>query len=157
MKNHPVYASRLKDEIEAADGKLHELEKEIAEIPEPASESLRQRLHALQIEESALRRNYSEMVRRDKSDPAKAAQLEKMETLLHHIEDEESSLEHDAHFLHQGSPTTVSAAVHYSSLLIERGTRALKKTLGDDVWHSPFVNHTYDSLATRFDVPESKD
>ncbi len=157
MKTRAKNPDRLADEIEATLRKLAKLEKEIEEIGEPAAGALRHRLEALQVEEHALQRNAGEL-KTGKAGRRNAVRARKLETLLHHIEAEESSLEHDADFLHQASPTTLEFAFRCGSRVFDIGARGWKKATGGRqlMWHSPFVNNTHDSLASRYRMPDEK-
>jgi hypothetical protein len=151
MRTKPEDTTRLAGEIRATERKLEDLEQEIGEIGEPASSTLLNRLEALKIEERALRRNYAETQTRA---PDKG-KMEKVEALLHHIEMEETSLEHEADFLHQASPTTLEFAYRGGTRLFDPVARGWKKALGDRhlLWHSPFVNNTFTTLSSRFEMP----
>lgn len=142
-------------EIEATETKLHELEKEIAEIGEPAACTLRNRLEALKIEEHALQRNFSEAQPAGAGPPDKA-RMRKVIALLHHIEREELSIQHEADFLQQGALTTLEMAIRGAAHIIDPTTRTLKRVKGDHqwLWHSPFVNHTHDNLAEHYIMPQ---
>ena len=155
MKTKPRTYEELAAEIEVTAAKLRELEQEIKEIGEPASSTLRGRLNALKIEEHALERNFSE-----NAQPAGAAlpesnRMRQVETLLHHIEREETALQHEADFLHQASPTTLELAFRGASRMIDPATRKWKKVRGNRhwLWHSPFVNNTYETLSGKYKMP----
>ena len=70
--NAPDPAS-LADEIKSTEMRIYELAEEIAEIGGPAAHRLRERLHALIIEEAALKRNAAE----EHITPARRAQIER--------------------------------------------------------------------------------
>lgn len=155
MKTKPSDTKRLAGEIEATEAKLRDLEEEIEEIGEPASCALESRLKALRIEEHALQRNFAELQPPRTHD---AVRLRKVLALLHHIEREETSLEHEADFLHQASPTTLELAFKGAARILDPAVRGLKKAKGGHqlLWHSPFVNSTFKSLSARFDLPRPK-
>ena len=142
----------LAREIAATDRKLEELETEIDEVGEPASHELRHRLEMLKIEERALKRNFGELLR---ARVQRRRRLRKVQTLLHHIEKEERSLEQEADFLHQSAPTTLEVAARSCTRVFDIGARGVHRVLGDRqiMWHSPFVNTTYEALAARFELP----
>jgi chromosome segregation ATPase len=137
--------------IDRTQAKLEELEREIEAIGEPAAHALRERLEALKVEEHALQRNFSEARAGKKSDEAR---MRKVEALLHHIEREESSMQHEADFLSLGAPSSVSVAFKGGARLYELGARGLKRILRDhQPWRSPFVNRTYETITHNFDTP----
>ena len=142
----------LAADIAHTEEKLHRLEQEIAEIGEPAAHELRLRLRSLQIEERALLRNFEEARAAEEPSAHKIAQLE---TLLHHIERQEASLEHAADFLHQGAPSSVSAVMRGGAKVAGWGARGFRKVLGDHepLGSSALVNETYDSLSRKYDLP----
>jgi hypothetical protein len=142
-------ASLLAVKIEEVEAKLALLEKEIAEIGLPAGYDLQKRLEALKIEEKALRRNFEESQARGEPDSVRLARIE---TLLRHIENEEASVEHEAHFLHQSNPSSVILAAQAAAGMIELWRRGIKKVLGDvhPFGSSVFVNHTHDDLVSDY-------
>ena len=105
MRTNPEQPKQLAEEIALTEDKLEELEREIEEIGEPAAHALRERLEALKVEEHALQRNYTEALGDEESDQ----RMEKVESLLHHIEREEVSMQHEADFLSLGAPSSVSS------------------------------------------------
>ena len=149
MNSELETAELLAGKIAEVEAKLEMLEKEIAEIGLPAGYDLQKRLEALKIEEKALRRNFEESQERGEPD---SVRLAKIETLLRHIENEEASVEHEAHFLHQSNPSSVILAAQAAAGMIELWRRGIKKVLGD---HHPFgssvfVNHTHQDLVTDY-------
>ena len=102
--NDPALFAAKLAEIEE---KLESLTQEITEIGQPAGATLRHRLEALRIEKNALHRNFLEAQQEGTPDPHR---MEQAEALLHHIEREEASIEHEANFLHQGNPSSVVLA-----------------------------------------------
>ena len=142
-------ASLLAAKIDEVEAKLALLEKEIAEIGLPAGYDLQKRLEALKIEEKALRRNFEESQARGEPD---AVRLARIEALLRHIENEEASVEHEAHFLHQSNPSSVILAAQAATGMIELWRRGIKKVLGDvhPFGSSVFVNHTHDDLVSDY-------
>ena len=108
MKLHTQDRVGLGEKIAEADAKLAKLEKEIGIIGQPAAQDLTRRLDALKIEERALKRNFRESEGMAGQSPAK---IEKITTLLHHIECEETSVEQDASFLSQAAPSSMILAI----------------------------------------------
>jgi chromosome segregation ATPase len=155
MKTGPARCKLLAGKIEATERKLQELAIEIEEIGEPASGMVRHRLEALKIEESALQRNFAEAQSAVKPG---GERMRKIDTLLHHIEKEEASLEHEADFLHSAAPTTLEFAMKGGAYVYTAGARVLKGMLGGHqlMWHSPFVNNTHRTLSTRYKMPQPK-
>ncbi|GAA5116864.1 hypothetical protein JIN84_18325 [Luteolibacter yonseiensis] len=153
MKFNPENPSQLAEKILEAENKLHNLELEIAEIGLPAGQELLRRLNALKVEENALKRNFEESVRRGEPD---SVRLEKIEALLAHIEREEDSMEHDAHFLHQAAPSSMALAVEASVQVADLLSRGVKKVIGNHhpLGESVFVNHTHDNLASQYGVED---
>jgi DNA repair exonuclease SbcCD ATPase subunit len=135
----------LAEKIAEMETKLEALGREIDEIGMPAAYDLKKRYDALRIEENALKRNFEESTARGEPD---AVRLEKIEALLRHIEREEASVEHEAHFLHQSNPSSVILAAQAATGMVELWRKAIKKVLGDvhPLGQSVFVNHTHDNL-----------
>jgi hypothetical protein len=155
MKTEPAELRLLAKKIEATERKLRELAEEIDEIGEPASGTLCKRLEAISIEEHALQRNFAEA---ELAEEADAVKMQKIGTLLHHVEVEESSLEHEADFLHTTAPTTLEFVLNGSTRLFSSGARGVRTILGGHqlMWHSPFVNNTHETLSARFKMPRPK-
>lgn len=149
MKYDPENPSPLAAKILEAETKLEKLELMIAEIGQPAGHELQRRLEVLKIEEKALKRNFEESQQRGEPD---SVRLERIEALLRHIEREEASVEHDADFLHQAAPSSMTVAVQTSVQLVDLLGRGVKRVLGDHhpLGESVFVNHSHDSLADEF-------
>lgn len=148
--DHP---DQLAEKIAHREEILEELEQRLKQIGEPAAHELRKRLEALKVEEQALQRNYAE-VQEGRSHPQE--RMQKVEALLHHIEREESSMQHEADFLSLGAPSSVSVAFRSGARLYDLGTRGLKRIFRDQSpWHSPFVNRTHESIMANFG-PASK-
>jgi DNA repair exonuclease SbcCD ATPase subunit len=149
MNSDSDAADLLAGKIAEVETKLELLEREIAEIGLPAGYDLQKRLEALKIEEKALRRNFEESRERGEPD---SVRLAKIETLLRHIENEEASVEHEAHFLHQSNPSSVILAAQAAAGMIDLWHRGIKKVLGDrhPFGSSVFVNHTHDDLVTDY-------
>jgi hypothetical protein len=145
MKFEPENPSPLAAKILEAETKLEKLEQEIAEIGQPAGQELRRRLEILKIEEKALKRNFEESQLRGEPD---SVRMERIEALLLHIEREEASVEHDADFLHQAAPSSMTVAVQTSAHLVDLLGRGVKRVLGDHhpLGESVFVNHSHDNL-----------
>jgi len=119
MKFDPENPSPLAAKILEAETKLEKLEQEIAEIGQPAGQELQRRLEVLKIEEKALKRNFEESQQRGEPDSVRMA---KIEALLRHIEREEASVEHDADFLHQAAPSSMTFAVQ-AAIIIHSANR----------------------------------
>lgn len=149
MNTNPELTTKLAGKIAEMELKLAALEQEIAEIGPPAANDLQKRFNALRIEEKALKRNFEESTSRGEPD---LVRLEKVETLLRHMEREEASVEHEAHFLHQAAPSSVILAAQAASGLIDLYRRAIKHVLGDHhpLGESVFVNHTHENLAADY-------
>jgi hypothetical protein len=143
------WTSALAEKIAEMERKLAALELEIEEIGQPAAHDLKKRFDALRIEENALKRNFEESMRRGEPD---SMRLEKIEKLLHHMEREEASVEHEAHFLHQAAPSSVTLAVQAAAGMIDLYRRAIDRVLGNHhpLGESVFVNHTHDALAAEY-------
>ena len=150
MKTHLENPSRLADKISDVEAKLESLEIEIKEIGQPAAHDLQHRLDQLTIEEKALKRNFEESQR---ADPPDVERLHKVEALLRHIEYEESSVEHDADFLQQSAPSSVTLAVEAGAHLVDLYRRGVKRVIGDNhpLGSSVFVNNTHEDLLKKSD------
>ena len=151
MNTNPQNPASMADEIKSTEMKLRELEEEIAEIGGPAAHGLRKRLQALMIEEGALKRNAGE----SRISPARQVQIER---LLQHIEAEEDALAHEAGFLHQSPPSSVSVAAEAGARLYRLAARGLKKILAGHhpLGESVFVNHTYETLVEQYQLPSAE-
>lgn len=149
MNTNSHTAAALAAKIAEMESKLAALEQEIAEIGPPASYELQKRFDALRIEERALKRNFKESTARGEAD---SVRLWKVEALLRHMEREEASVEHEAHFLHQAAPSSVVLAAEAAARLIELYRRSIKQVLGDlrPFGESVFVNHTHEALAAEY-------
>ena len=110
-------------------------------------------MEVLKIEEKALKRNFEESRLRGEPD---SVRLVKIETLLEHIEREETSMENDAHFLHQSVPSSVGIAVEAGARLVELYRRAFRRALGDHhpLGSSVFVNHSHENITAEFGTKE---
>lgn len=158
MNTNPDTITPLAEMIAEMELKLEALEQEITEIGQPAASELKKRFDALRIEEKALKRNFEESTRRGEPD---SVRLAKVEALLRYMQREESSVEHEAHFLHQAAPTSVSLAAQAASGIIDLYRRAIDRVLGDThpLGQSVFVNHSHDELAAEHGLespPEEK-
>lgn len=153
MKTDPEYPSPLAAKILDAEVKLEKLEKEIAEIGQPAGQELRRRLEMLKIEEKALKRNFEESQHCGEPNEVR---MQRIETLLRHIEREESSVEHDADFLHQAAPSSVTVAVQASANLADLVGRGVKRVIGEHrpLGESVFVNHSHDNLTKDYGLTD---
>jgi hypothetical protein len=78
--------------------------------------------------------------------------LAKVEALLRYMQREESSVEHEAHFLHQAAPSSVTIAAQAVSGMIDLYRRAIHRVLGDShpLGQSVFVNQSTDDLAAEY-------
>ena len=147
MKLHTQDRVGLGEKIAEADAKLARLEKEIGIIGQPAAQDLTRRLDALKIEERALKRNFREAEGMAGHSPAK---IEKITTLLHHIECEETSVEQDASFLSQAAPSSMILAIQAGAHVIKLYRQGAKRVLGNHhpLGSSAFVNHSHEDLET---------
>jgi hypothetical protein len=147
--------SLLTEKILEAEARLRKLDQEIEEIGQPAGQELRRRLDLLKIEKKALKRNFEESLSRGEPD---SVRMEKIETLLHHIEREEASLEHAADFLHQAAPSSVTIAVETGAQVVDLLGRGMKRVLGDHhpLGTSVFVNHSHENLASEYGLAEDE-
>ena len=134
---------------------LETLDQEIQEIGQPAGAALRNRLEALRVEEHALCRNFIES---QQGETPNLHRMEQAETLLHHIEREESSIEHEADFLHQGNPSSVVLAAETGARVAKSIGRSMKRILRGrrPLGKSVFVNHSYETLVNRYGLPPTK-
>lgn len=142
----------LAAKIARVDQRLEELEQEIEEIGEPAASALRERLQALEVERRALKRNYEEACR-----PGGKRRMRKVDALLGHIEREEASVGHEADFLNQSAPSSVTLAVQSGVKMVSAGSERLKRILGGHhpFGESVFVNHTHDNLRDHYGLEDS--
>lgn len=145
MKPNDDNLSPLAQKIFEAESKLENLELEIEEIGLPAATELRRRLEVLKIEGKALLRNFEESICRGEPD---SVRLEKIETLLRHIEREEFSMKNDADFLHQAAPSSMTVVAQTGAHVVDLLARGVKRVLGDHhpLGSSVFVNHSHDNL-----------
>ena len=127
------------------EARLEQLEREIAEIGMPAGSELKRRLERIKIEERALRRNLGESIRRGESD---AVRREKIDALLRHIEREEAAVGHEADFLHQSAPSSVSLVAEAGARVVDLYRQGVRKVLGGHhpLGESVFVNRTHGNL-----------
>ena len=139
----------LAAKIEEAETRIEKLEVEIDEIGQPAAQDLKRRSDALRVEVRALKRNLAE-TQEGKGDHD--SRMSKIEALLMHIENEESSVEHAAAFLHQGAPSTVVMAAEAGAKVVGAIKRGVKRVVGDHPFEtsSVFVNHSHKTLVSRY-------
>ncbi len=149
MNTNSDMTATLAEKISEMEHKLEALEREIAEIGQPAANDLKKRFDALRIEEKALKRNFEESTGRGEPDTVR---LEKVEALLRYMQREESAVEHEAHFLHQAAPSSVTLAAQAVSGMIDLYRRAIHRVLGDShpLGQSAFVNQSHDDLAAEY-------
>jgi hypothetical protein len=149
MNTNSDTTTPLAEKIAEMELKLEALEREITEIGQPAANELKKRFDALRIEERALKRNFEESMSRGEPD---SVRLAKVEALLRHMQREESSVEHEAHFLHQAAPSSVTIAAQAVSGMIDLYRRAIHRVLGDShpLGQSVFVNQSTDDLAAEY-------
>jgi hypothetical protein len=135
----------LAGRIPEVEARLEQLEREIAEIGMPAGSELKRRLERIKIEERALRRNLGESIRRGESD---AVRREKIDALLRHIEREEAAVGHEADFLHQSAPSSVSLVAEAGARVVDLYRQGVRKVLGGHhpLGESVFVNRTHGNL-----------
>lgn len=155
MKTMSTGTALFAEKIAKTEEKLGTLEQEIAEIGQPAGNTLLRRLDALKVEENALQRNFAESQLEGKGDPHRR---EQMNALLHHIEREEASLQHEADFLHQAAPSSVSLVVETGARLLGIVDRGMKRVLkgSHPLGSSVFVNHSYDTLVNRYGLQKDE-
>jgi hypothetical protein len=149
MNTNSDTTTPLAEKIAEMELKLEALEREITEIGQPAANELKKRFDALRIEERALKRNFEESMSRGEPD---SVRLAKVEALLRYMQREESSVEHEAHFLHQAAPSSVTIAAQAVSGMIDLYRRAIHRVLGDShpLGQSVFVNQSTDDLAAEY-------
>lgn len=135
----------LAGRIPEVEARLEQLEREIAEIGMPAGSELKRRLERIKIEERALRRNLGESIRRGESD---GVRREKIDALLRHIEREEAAVGHEADFLHQSAPSSVSLVAEAGARAVDLYRQGVRKVLGGHhpLGESVFVNRTHGNL-----------
>lgn len=135
----------LAGKIPEVEARLEQLEREVAEIGMPAGSELKRRLECLRIEDRALRRNLGESLRRGEPD---AVRREKIEALLRHIEREEAAVGHEADFLHQSAPSSVSLVAEAGARVVGLYRQGVRKLLGGrhPLGESVFVNRTRGQL-----------
>ncbi|MFC7337671.1 hypothetical protein ACFQY0_10825 [Haloferula chungangensis] len=143
----------LATKIAEAEARIEKLEVEIDAIGQPAASELKRRLEALKVEERALKRNLAE-VREGKG--AYESRMAKIETLMRHIEREESSVEHEAAFLSQSNPSTMIVAAEAGAKVVNAVTRGVKKIVGDHPFEksSVFVNHSHETLVKQYGLKD---
>ncbi len=143
MNDHT--ANHLDAQIAYVGEQLEKLSEELHDIGEPASRALERRLNALKVEYKALQRNYGEFQHRDHDG---ALALQKIHTLLNHIEREESSLGHEADFLHQSNPSTMELAVRAGSQFVDLCRHGKQHLIGDrhPLGASAFVNQSGEEI-----------
>jgi hypothetical protein len=153
MKTIREDPSLLAEKILEAEAKLERLEQAVGEIGQPAGHELRRRLDNLRIEENALKRNFEESRRRGEPD---SVRMEKIEVLLRHIEQEESSVGHEVDFLHQSAPSSVTLAVEAGSHLVDVFRHGMKRVIGNHLplGESVFVNHSHANLTSQYGLNE---
>jgi hypothetical protein len=153
MKTTREDPSLLAEKILEAEAKLERLEQAVGEIGQPAGHELRRRLDVLRIEENALKRNFEESRRRGEPD---SIRMEKIEALLRHIENEESSVGHEADFLHQSAPSSVTLAVEAGSHLVDVLRHGMKRVIGGHhpLGESVFVNHSHANLTSQYGLED---
>lgn len=145
--------SLLSEKIVEAEARLQNLEQTIEEIGLPAAGELLRRLKVLKIEATALKRNFEESLSRGEPD---SVRMEKIEALLRHIEREESSIGHEADFLNQAAPSSMTLAMEAGAHLVDLYRRGLKRVVGDHhpLGESVFVNKTHEGLASQYGLDE---
>lgn len=156
MKPDPELLAAFAAKIAETEDVLEQLETEIAEIGMPAAAHLEDRLAALKIEENALKRNFEEVQAGADVD---LERLAKIDLLIHHIRNEESSMEHEADFLQMAAPSSVILAAKAGVQFIDFLKRSKDRILGGrhPLGSSVFVNHTHDDLVQHYGLQENKD
>ncbi len=155
MNSTSENSSPLAEKIAQAEAKLENLELEIAEIGMPAATELRRRLEVLKIEEKALKRNFEESISRGEPD---SIRMERIESLLHHIEREEASMKDEADFLHQSVPSSMAVVAEAGAHVVDLLKRGVRHVIGDHhpLGSSVFVNHTHDNLVDYHGLVDDK-
>ena len=155
MKTTLECMAQFAGQIAESEVTLQKLEWEIEEIGQPAAKELKRRLETLKIEESALKRNLTELIGLDNPDPAR---IEKIEALLNYMQREEDSMVHEAAFLHQSGHTSAEFVAQAGSSLVELCLRALNRVLGEHrpLGMSVFVNHSHETLVKRFGLVDEE-
>ena len=153
MDSSPEDLSPLAQKIAEAETKLEQLEVAIEKIGYPAATGLRHRVDALRIEENALKRNFEESIHRGEPDSVRMA---KIEALLHHIENEEASVQEDAEFLNRSAPSSMAVIAETGAHMVDLLARGVKRVIGDHrpLGSSVFVNHSHDNLVKYHGLPE---
>ncbi len=153
MTPNTPYSPPLEAKIAIVDSKIETLEMEVQQIGLPAGQDLLKRLEMLKIEARALKRNFEESRQMGEPD---SVRMEKIEALLSHVEDEESSVGNDAEFLIQAAPSSVTVAVETAARMVDIYLRGLKKVLGDarPLGKSVFVNHSHDNLTMDYGLKD---
>ncbi|BCX46847.1 hypothetical protein HAHE_07550 [Haloferula helveola] len=141
------------EKIAQIDARLEALEEQLHQIGRPAANHLFERLEALKIEDRALWRNFEEV----RSHP-RQERLEKLETLLRHIEREEASVEHEAAFLGLSAPSSVVLAAEAATKVADAvGHRVGKILHGHHPFGSSvFVNHSHSQLVDYHGLQEPR-
>jgi hypothetical protein len=149
-KISPVATKIIRLEI-----KLEQLALAISEIGLPASTDLKRRWNLLQIEERALKRNFDESKGKGQPDTLR---ILKIEALLAHIEKEESSMAHDAAFLHQASPSSMALLAEMGVHVMNFIRKGIKQIIGNHhpLGSSVFVNHSHDNLVAFHGLREER-
>jgi chromosome segregation ATPase len=147
MKQNLEVTTQLAGELAELEAKLEKLETEISEIGQPAGYELKRRFDAMRIETNALKRNIAES---QGSEQQNAKRLQNIKALIRHVEREEASVEHEAHFLHQAAPSSVTLIAAAGARLLNLYRRGKRQMLGDrhPLGHSVFVNNTHDKPTT---------
>ena len=146
---------QLTEKVLVIEAKLKDLEQELRQIGQPASNDLHRRLDALNIESKALKRNLLESQQHQQPDHDR---LQKIESLLRHIEDEESAVESEANFLNQAAPSSMTLAVEAGAHMVDLYRWGMRRVLGDHhpLGASVFVNQTHANLASVYGLDATK-
>lgn len=155
MKPDPELLAAFAVKIAETEAILEKLEAEITEIGMPAAAHLEKRLAALKIEENALKRNFEEV---QSGSDVDIERLAKIDLLIHHIRNEEASLEHEADFLHMAAPSSVTLAAKAGVQFIDFLKRGKDRLLGGrhPLGSSVFVNHTHEDLVQHYGLREDE-
>lgn len=155
MKQILEKPEQLAEKVLAIEVKLEDLEHELYEIGQPASNDLNRRLDALKIESKALKSN---LVEAQQHQQPNRDRFQKIEALLRHIEDEESAVESEANFLNQAAPSSMTLAVEAGAHMVDLYRRGLRHVLGDHhpLGASVFVNQTHANLASVYGLDVTK-
>lgn len=153
MKSTPHESLQFAEKVSEVELRLQRLGQAIAEVGQPAAQELKRRFDVLFIENNALKRNFEESLKRGEPD---VTRMKKLETLLLHIEREESSVEHEVSFLNQAAPSSMVMAVEAGAHLVDLYRRGIKRVIGEHhpLGSSVFVNHSHENLKSDYGLAQ---